>query len=235
MQTFPSPFAFLGLELTAALDATFKASRVSRAVIAFHKLLMCRDARASRSVVALLHGAHGAEVSQAAWKAVAAGLQLLHGGYVSQAEPHYSLATLCVLSGTVATFEAVVLSGAPAVVPGTIMPSNLTEWMDLVATTNAERLTAKLEMMTKPDMSQHGVVGEIAILAEVSPTPAHEAFDVVWRLAPHHPGFHALSHEPSERGAAVRAFLMSTKIEQPSQMPPAEVRGSSPRRRRASV
>jgi hypothetical protein len=141
-----------------------------------------------------------------------------------------------VMRGTVATFEAVVLAGAPEVVPADLKPRSRVEWMDLVSSTDKERSALKLELMTRPNMTPLGAVGEIATFADVFPATAHEAFEVVWRLDRNHPGFAALVQEPSEPGAAVRAFLMSKRMAQVSQeLPAGEFPAGSPRRRRASI
>lgn len=229
-------FEALDRELQVALGSNTSAAMRLRTEVAFRKLLDSKDARASQLVVAILHGQHGDGLSQVAWKTIQAGLPLHHDAFISQGTTRYSLAALCVMRGTVGTFESVVLAGAPASVPAELKPRSLTEWMDLVGSTNAERAAVKLEMMTRPDTVSLGVVGEIATFADVFPASAKEAFEMVWRLAPHHPGFDALAQEPSEPGAAVRAFLMSKRMAQVAQeLPATESPAVSPRRRRASI
>lgn len=234
------PFEALHAELQTALISKTSAALRLRTEVVFRKLLDSRDERASQAVVAILHGHHGLAAAKVAWKSAQAGLPLQHEDYVSMDTTRYSIAALSVMRGTVRTFEAVVLAGAPQVVPTELQPSDVTEWMDLVASTNADRLAVKLELMTNPRMIPLGVVGEIATFADVCPVSAQEAFAVVWRLAPHHPGFSALEQESSEPGAAVRAFLMSMQMERASQVMAvaetiAPTPGAARRRRRASI
>jgi hypothetical protein len=202
--------------------------------VLFRKLLSSKDARAARLAVDVLHGTHGPQFSRCAWRAVETGLPLHFQQFVSQGTMRYSLAALCVMRGTVATFEAVVLAGAPDSVPPELKPRDLVEWIDLVSTTDRERAALNLESMTNPAMTPIGAVGEIASFADLFPGPAQEGLEVVWRLAPHHPGFDAVSQEPSEAGAMVRAFVMSKKMATVSQdLPAGESPAASPRRRRA--
>ncbi len=207
-----------------------------RVDIILRKLLGCREPRAAQLVVELVHGKRGAEAARAAWKQIQAGIPLHNDAFVSQGTTRYSLAARCLMHGTVATFESLVLAGVPDVVPEDLKPRNQTEWMDLLCSTNSERLAHKLELMTRPDQVSLGAVGEIATFADVSPECAQEAFEVVWRLAPHHPGFDALARESSEPGAAVRTFLMSKRMVQVAQeLPVVEAPVAPPWRRRASI
>lgn len=227
-------FESLEVELQAALGP--QPAPWLRMDVIFRKLLSNQDERAAQMAVDALQGKHGPEFSQFAWKSVQAGLPLHFEQFVSQGTMRYSLAALCLMRGTVATFEAVVLAGAPEVVPTNLKPRNQVEWMDLVSSTDKERAALKLELMTRPNMTPLGAVGEIATFADVFPAAAQEAFEVVWRLDPHHPGFHAAAQEPSEAGAAVRSFLMSKRMTQAAQdLPAGESPAASPRRRRASI
>jgi len=207
-----------------------------RVDVLFRKLLSNKDSRASQMALDVLHGKYGPDFSRFAWKSMQDGLPLHFQQFASQGSSTNSLTALCVKRDTVATFEAVVQAGAPASVPTDFKPRSQREWIDLVSSTASKRSALSLELKAHPNKTPFGAVGEIANIADAFPAAAREAFEVVWRLDPNHPGFHALAQVSSEPGDAVRAFLMSKRMAQAAQEQPAcESPVSSPRRRRVSI
>lgn len=200
-------------------------------------LLACKEPGAAKLVVDMLHGAHGPEVATAALYCFSKGFRRL--GVVSQGNTnqHYSVVVQCMRNDTLAVFAAVAEAGPPAL---SMCSGNPAAWLDDLCATETSKLSAKLSALSSVGYVRSGAVEEVADFAGEFAN-ARVAMDLIHRMRPEHPGFAALSKEPSKAGAFVRSYLMSKAVAEHAVDKSAAASvaqgecASSPRRRRAGV
>lgn len=188
-----------------------------RVTLLWHRLLCSNEAQAGTLAVEMLHGQHGVATATSTWKAISTGMRLDGAeAFKVLSALRYSMAAYCIMRGTISILDAIVQAGPPPVMRTSLRPKDLSGWMDLLSSTEAERSALRVDLMVSPMMVPTGAVGAVASLAHAFPDAAGVALDLVWRTSPQHPGFGAMTEDATDSGAFVREFLMRKHMEEAS-------------------